>query len=308
MQNSQITPFSEAIDSFLAYIQLEKGLSDNTVHSYSSDLTQFAQFLSTQNLHTWPEIGQIALSQWLISLSQKNYEITTILRKLSAVRTLAKFLLSEGILSTDFTELVTGPEKTKKLPNVLSIPQIDTLVNVIKLDNPLGLRDRAMIELIYSSGLRVSELCSMELQNIDMQSGFLRVNGKGNKTRVVPFGNTALYHLKKYLNDGRPNLMKDNTGGAIFITARGDKISRKTLWVILKKYASLANLPQTLKPHTLRHSFATHLLANGADLRVIQEMLGHADISTTEIYTSIDKSKITLEHNKYHPRNRINQN
>lgn len=302
-EENNIAEFMEELNAFLAYIQLEKGLSQNTVSGYEWDLRQLAGFLKDLNLQGWKNVERYHISLWLSQLTDDNYEIGSLLRKLSAARMFAKYLLIEKIRDDDFTELITGPKRTRRLPGVLSIKEIDQLINAIPLTTSLGLRDRAIIELLYSSGLRVTELCSLSFTQIDIKEGFLRVTGKGNKTRVVPMGKEAIHHLQHYLLSGRPQLTKPKTGSDVFISNRGTAISRKTVWLMLKNYAEKANIEKNIKPHTLRHSFATHLLSNGADLRVIQEMLGHADISTTEIYTAVNSSETLAEHTRCHPRN-----
>ncbi|OAI51035.1 recombinase XerD [Opitutia bacterium SCGC AG-212-L18] len=294
--------FSEPIDSFLVNIELEKGLSKNTVQSYSSDLIQSASFFAHLGLSGWKEVSAEHISLWLSDLTLKSYETKSLSRKLSALRMFAKNLVHEGLRSDDFAHLISLPKLVKKLPITLSVGEISSLLESPDLSSPHGLRDRAIMELLYSSGLRVSELCSLTLHSFDLEHAFLRVFGKGSKERIVPIGGKALSSLKNYLLDGRPKLLKSCTGSELFISQLGKPISRKTVWMILKDYAQLLGIQKSVKPHMLRHTFATHLLQNGADLRVIQEMLGHADISTTEIYTAVDSSRLVDEHAIYHPR------
>lgn len=307
--NKQEIPFgfTELSDAFLAHIDLEKGLSKNTVDSYSHDLQQCAIFLFGLGVPGWHSVQSDNISLWLSKLTLENYSTKSISRKLSAIRMLAKYLIQENVRKDNFIELLLLPKLVKKLPETLNLELLLKLIESPNLTTPQGLRDRAIMELLYSSGLRVSELCSLTLQSIDLDQGFLRVFGKGSKERVVPVGTQAISSLKNYLLEGRPKLVKKRTGSEFFISQLGSSISRKTVWLILKNYAKSLGISSITKPHMLRHSFATHLLQNGADLRVIQEMLGHADISTTEIYTAVDSNRLVDEHTLYHPRkNQIN--
>lgn len=294
--------FTELSDSFLADIELEQGLAKNTVQSYSHDLSQAATFLATLGINSWTTVQSKHISLWLSKLTLESYSAKSLSRKLSALRMLAKNLIREGVRSDDFTELLALPKLIKKLPNTLTINEITSLLEAPDSATPHGLRDRAIMELFYSSGLRVSELCNLTLHSVNLEDSFLRVFGKGSKERILPIGSQALSTLKNYLLDGRPKLLKRCTGNELFISQLGKSISRKTVWLILKNYANALGITKTVKPHMLRHTFATHLLQNGADLRVIQEMLGHSDISTTEIYTAVDPNRLVDEHAAYHPR------
>ncbi|MCL4164187.1 UNVERIFIED_CONTAM: hypothetical protein GTU68_021180 [Idotea baltica] len=200
--------------------------------------------------------------------------------------------------------MVVGPRLRRKAPESLSIQEVDRLLNAPDEVTPVGLRDRAILELFYSSGLRVSELCGLALQQIDLEHGALKVLGKGSKERIVPMGRKAIAAMHRYLDTARPRLVNLKTGSAVFITGRGTSISRKMIWVLVRKYAALAGIEKPVKPHGLRHSFATHLLTGGADLRVIQELLGHADIATTQIYTSVEGERVRSAHDEFHPRSR----
>lgn len=303
MQETEIPfGFTELTDSFLAGIELEKGLSKNTVQSYYHDLKQCAIFLTSLGVDGWKNVKTEHISLWLSKLTLEVYSTKSLSRKLSALRMLAKNLVREGIRKDDFVELISLPKLVKKLPSTLSINEVTSLLETPDLTTPHGLRDRAIMELLYSSGLRVSELCELTLHSLDFDDGFLRVFGKGSKERIVPIGGQALSSLRNYLLDGRPKLLKRRTGSELFISQLGKSISRKTVWLILKNYADTLGIAKTVKPHMLRHTFATHLLQNGADLRVIQEMLGHADIGTTEIYTAVDPTRLVHEHAAYHPR------
>ncbi|OHE72542.1 MAG: site-specific tyrosine recombinase XerD [Verrucomicrobia bacterium GWC2_42_7] len=291
----------EGINRFLAFIELEKGLSKNTVDSYENDLKQFQDVIK-ETVNEWEHVSQEHVSEWVNSLSEENYTVTSLARKVSALRTLAKFLVREGVRKANFMELFSCPKVRRSLPGTLSPKEVEALMDAPNCSTPHGLRDKAMLELIYSSGLRVSELCKLTLQSINVEEGFLRVYGKGSKERAVPVGSKAISAIANYLTLGRPLLVKPKTGSGLFISQLGKPISRKTFWLQIRDYAKKAGISQPVKPHLMRHSFATHLLSNGADLRAIQEMLGHSDISTTQIYTAVDSKRIIEAHKKYHPR------
>lgn len=297
----------EGLDAFLAFAALEKGLSDNTIQAYQSDIEQFTVFASKKcGRSDWRGIEGSDVSDWIYELSEGNLSNATLCRKLSALRVLTKFLLSEERIERSFMELVAGPKLRRKMPSSLTIQEVEALLEAPNLTTPQGLRDRAILELLYSSGLRVSELCGSLLQQIDIANGAIKVYGKGSKERVVPMGLQAVLALSGYLDQGRPGLVKPKTGSACFISNRGTPISRKTVWALVKRYAEAVGIEKPVKPHGLRHSFATHLLTGGADLRVIQELLGHADISTTQIYTSVEAHRVKTAHDEYHPRSKGN--
>ena len=294
--------FEPLLSSFLATIELEKGLAENTSAAYEQDLVQFACFLDKRGLQNWSSVSKDDASLWISQLTLEDYSVASLARKLSALRVFARFLVSERERKDDFTELLVGPKLVRRLPGTLSPSDVDKLLNAPNEHTPQGVRDKALFELMYSSGLRVSELCSLMLQSVHLDEGFLRVVGKGSKERVVPVGRKALDALNNYLTTARPKLIKPNTGSELFISQRGKAISRKTIWHVIKQYAVRAGIEKPVKPHLLRHSFATHLLSNGADLRAIQEMLGHADIATTQIYTAVTGKGLSAEHARYHPR------
>jgi integrase/recombinase XerD len=296
--------FQEEIRGYLNTIALERGLSKNTEVSYRSDLVQAALFLKKHGAASWQKVTPRHLTAWLHSLSDRKLTGSSQARKLSAVRMLCRHLVRERIRPDDPTELLSSPKLRRKLPETLSRPEMEKLLAAPSGGDAYSIRDRAMLELFYSSGLRISELSGLALQQVDLEHGFVRVFGKGSKERVVPLGAKARDAVAVYLTAARPRLVKPRTGSELFISERGRAISRKTLWVIVKKYAARAGLSQNVKPHLLRHSFATHLLSGGADLRAIQEMLGHASIGTTQIYTAVENSRLLDQHAKFHPRNR----
>ncbi len=295
----------EGVDDFFAYLSLEKGLSENTLESYQSDLRQFLSRLAkTSKPSSWKRVTAGDVSDWIYSLSEEDYSNASLCRKLSAVRAIDSYLLRERLIDKSFTEIVVGPKLQRKAPFTLSIQEIERLLAAPDETTPQGLRDRAMLELFYSSGLRVSELSGLMLQQIDLDLGALKVYGKGSKERVCPMGSKAVDAIGNYLRNGRPSLVKPKTGSSVFLSARGAAISRKTIWFLVKKYTQAAGIDKPVKPHMLRHSFATHLLTGGADLRIIQELLGHADIATTQIYTSVEAERTRSAHDEFHPRSR----
>ncbi|MGN0861378.1 MAG: site-specific tyrosine recombinase XerD [Candidatus Spyradosoma sp.] len=295
---------ARGIDDFLAFLELERGLSKNTCASYEKDLLQFGDFLRRSGgAGTWRDVRADDLSAWLAELNDEGVSAKSAARKLSAVRTLAKRLVAVGARGDDFSEIVSSPKTRRALPDTLSVEEVSRVLEAPFPATPQGLRDRAMLELMYGSGLRASELCAIEIQAMNFADGVVRVRGKGSKDRIVPVGRRAVAAIRDYLSeDGRPRLAKPKTGSALFISTWGKAISRKTLWVILQARVRSVGIDRKIHPHQLRHAFATHLLANGADLRVIQEMLGHADIGTTQIYTAVERSRLIDEHRRTHPR------
>ena len=296
--------FLEEVEGFLAWLELEKGLSRNTIEGYESDLRHCAQFLKGKRVKGWRSVQPEHISAWTAALCKEGFAISSLARRLSALRSFTRFLVHEESWEADFMELISSPRSGRSLPGTLSIGEVESLIAAPGADHPKGLRDRALLELCYSSGLRVSELCNLDLQSIDLDHGFLRVFGKGSKERVIPVGEKALAAVREYIELGRPSYLKAHSGSALFLSNRGRAISRKMFWALIKDYARAAGIAKPVKPHMLRHCFATHLLAGGADLRAIQEMLGHADISTTQIYASVEQERLIEEHTFHHPRNR----
>lgn len=297
--------FYDPIQRFLAFLELERGLSENTTQNYESDLQQCAAFLENkQKLDGWKNVQPSHIHQWIKNLGQLGYTATSLARKLSSLRAIACFLVREGMREDNFTDLIQRPRMEKQLPGMISLESIEKLLSAPDLSTPQGTRDHAILELLYGSGLRVSEATSLCLQDIYMEDLLLRVVlGKGRKERIVPLSHAAQTSLERYLCSGRPRLVKTGTGSAVFLSNRGKAISRKTIWFIIKKYAKKMNMDESVYPHLLRHSFASHLLSRGADLRSIQEMLGHANIVTTQIYTATEQQRLIHQHDHYHPRN-----
>lgn len=290
------------IDGFIAYIELERGLARHTRYNYQSDLDQAAAFFQQRGLANWRAIRSEDAAAWIHSLSGKEYTVASVARKLAALRMLSRHFVREGRRDDDFTALLRGPKAQRRMPNTLSEDETARLLSSANGGEPRDLRDRALLELFYSSGLRVSELAALTLQQIDVDVGFIRVFGKGAKERVVPVGGKACEAVKTYLVSGRPHLVKPKTGSQLFLNKNGTALSRVALWMIVKAHAKRAGITKNVKPHALRHSFATHLLTGGADLRAIQEMLGHASISTTQLYTAVEPQRLMDHHAKFHPR------
>lgn len=298
-------PLGEKVEAFSVYADLEKGLSPHTVNGYFSDLEQCCGFLASLKIEDWRKVEADHVSLWIGSLSEDGYAVSSLARKLTSIRMMSRFLVREGIREDDFCEWLAGPKMVRSIPQTLSLHEVERLLDAPDLKTPYGIRDRAILELLYSSGLRVTELSTLEMHQIDLEQGYLRVVGKGSKERIVPIGGAALTALESYLNSSRPFFVKPRTGSELFLSERGSAISRKMIWVVIKRWAKAAGIDKPVKPHLLRHSFATHLLSGGADLRVIQEMLGHADISTTQIYTALEQKRLIHQHGKFHPRNRL---
>ena len=293
----------DLIEEFLNYLVVERGLSGNTISAYRSDLYKYADFLQSKKkrLHM-NEVERNDIRDYMVFQKERALSSNSISRSLVAIKVLHRFLVREKYIKEDITSVLDSPKLWKHLPETLSLTEIEEMVKKPNVRNWLGLRDKAVLELMYASGLRVSELVNLSIDNVNLEVGFLRCIGKGNKERIVPVGKQAQNAVEKYLLKSRTRLKKPGSPNALFLSRLGKKISRQSFWKMIKKYARLAGIKKDITPHTLRHSFATHLLERGADLRVVQEMLGHADISTTQIYTHINKERLKSIHHKFHPR------
>ncbi len=292
------------VDEYLSTLAVERGYSEQTVSSYAADLSDFLDFLEDQGLKSPAEIKAPHLLLYLSSLRKRGLAEETIARRLSSLRGFFKFLVLEHGLAENPLLLVEGPKPGRKLPVVLSVEEVKRLLEAPEGKNAIGLRDQTMLELVYSSGLRVSELVGLRLFDLNLEVGFVRVKGKGGKERLVPMGEMARDRLRKYLLYGRPKLLRPGTDvPEVFLNRRGKPLTRQRFWQILKKYALKAGLdPERISPHVLRHSFATHLLEGGADLRTVQALLGHASLATTQIYTHVQAETLRRIHARYHPR------
>ncbi len=283
---------------FLRFCRLEKGLSDNSLSAYSADLARFSSFLGDGG----PAVGAERLGEYLDHLSQAGLSSRSIARHLTTLRSYYGFLLREGQITHDPSEHLRGPRQWQTIPKFLNLQDIEKILKAINTARPTGSRDRAMLELLYATGLRVSELCKVGVSDLNLEMGVLRTMGKGNKQRLVPAGKQAILAVEEYLRNGRPALLKGRASRYLFVTARGGCLTRQGFWKLLAGYGRTAGIFQGLTPHVLRHSFATHLLEGGADLRSVQVMLGHADISTTQIYTHVMRSRLRETVEKHHPR------
>jgi len=293
----------DLIEEFLNYLVVERGLAGNTIYAYRSDLYKYADFLQSKKkrLHM-NEVERNDIRDYMVFQKEHALSSNSISRSLVAIKVLHRFLVREKYIKEDITSVLDSPKLWKHLPETLSLAEIEEIVKKPNARNWLGLRDKAVLELMYASGLRVSELVNLSIDNVNLEVGFLRCTGKGNKERIVPVGKQAQNAIEKYLLKSRIRLKKPGSPNTLFLSRLGKKISRQSFWKMIKKYARLAGIKKDITPHTLRHSFATHLLERGADLRVVQEMLGHADIATTQIYTHINKERLKSIHHKFHPR------
>ena len=289
---------------FIQYMTVERGLSPNTVKSYGSDLLSLADFLQEQNITSWSQPDRDTLLDFLDFLRDKDMETTSIARHLTAIKMFYRYLAGEKLVDSDPTALMDSPKLWRVLPDYLSLDEVDSLLDVFPANGEaLDIRNRTILHLLYASGLRVSELTGLKVADVNFENGFVRVRGKGSKERIVPVAPKVLRMLARYTQNARSELIYliPNTP-YLFVSHHSRKLNRERIWAIIKDAAFRAGIAKNIYPHTLRHSFASHLLANGADLRAIQEMLGHADIATTEIYTHVDKGKLAAIHHKFHPR------
>ena len=293
-----------SVDAFLDYLVVEKGLLPNTLQAYGRDLRAYVDTLEEIGIADPRRITDEAIELHAVRLSRKGLSPSSRARKLSVLRHFHRFLAREGLGSEKVARNVVRPKLSRRLPSVLTLPQIESLIEQPDTSTPLGLRDRAMLELAYGAGLRVSELCSLSIDELHLDQEIVMVRGKGGKQRVVPFGRAAARAMARYLDAGRPRLLDGQISPFVFLNARGGRISRVGFFKNLKAHAVSAGIVRRVSPHVLRHSFATHLLEGGADLRLVQELLGHADIATTQVYTHVDTRHILEAHRAFHPRGR----
>lgn len=290
------------IDSFLLYLATERGLSTNYQLSTRASLERFAGWALGREVDSVTKVTPPLLSEFLISEKKRELTATSIKLEAVALRIFFRFLTARARVPADPAEKLPLPRLPQTLPQPLSQPDMAKLVASPAGDSPLEIRDRALLELLYACGLRIAEACSVRLENLDEEGGVIRVTGKGNKTRLIPVGRKALEALKFYLTNARPKLVSPKSGGEIFLSVRGHALTPARIWQLVRHYAKISGIEEAVHPHQLRHSFATHLLAGGADLRIIQEMLGHASIATTQIYTQVDRGQLKSIHRKFHPR------
>ncbi|OIK09486.1 site-specific tyrosine recombinase XerD [Bacillus sp. MUM 116] len=294
----------DQLKNFIHFLLVEKGLSNNTLVSYERDLKSYIRFLqNVERISSFNLVQRAHIVQFLSFLKEQGKSSKTIARHIASIRALHQFLLRDKVADQDPSVLIEAPKFERSLPKVLSLEEVELLLDSPKENNHFGMRDKAMLELLYATGIRVSELIDLDIDHVHLTMGFVRCSGKGNKERIIPLGSKAAEAIRRYLENGRRQFVtKKHQDEALFLNHQGRRLTRQGFWKILKKLTREAGIEKDLTPHTLRHSFATHLLENGADLRAVQEMLGHADISTTQIYTQMSKTRLKDVYSKYFPR------
>ena len=292
----------ELIDEFLSYLSVERGLSNNTLSSYKRDLSNFFGYIKKRRIVSIDKVTRQMITSFMLSEKDRGLSANSISREVACLKSFFKFLVRENKIKDNITSVIESPKLWKKLPSALDLSEVEKLLKAPNIREPMGVRDKAMLELIYATGMRVSELINLKMDDLNMGVGFIKCLGKGQKERVVPFGSKAREWLVRYLDKGRASFLKKKVSNFLFLTRLSRPMSRQMFWKIIKKYAVKARIKKDIMPHSLRHSFATHILERGADLRVVQEMLGHSDISTTQIYTHINKERLKSIHHKFHPR------
>ncbi len=293
---------NQLLDQFLHYLVVEKGLSKNTIEAYSHGLNRFLDHLRKKGIREWAKVNKFEVRAFLLFLKRQGLSTKTVVRNLVAIRTFFKFLIQEGFLEFNPVEELESPKVAKTLPEILSLKEVEQLLEQPNPQTPLGTRDRAMLELLYATGMRVSELTHLPTHQINLEGGYVLLYGKGSKERIVPLGKEAMKWVDLYLRTARERLAKGRESPTLFINRSGKGMSRQRFWKSLKAYGQRAGIRKRITPHLLRHSFASHLLERGADLRSVQMMLGHVDISTTQIYTHVTGERLKKVHQRYHPR------
>jgi len=293
---------NELVDVFLNYLSVERGLSRNTMVSYREDIKAYINFLKGIHINSFSLTKKNDITDFMFSQKDKGLSANSVARRLAAIKAFYRFLVRERILKADPSNLIDSPKLWKKIPQTLSVNEVDALLACPNIRQRQGIRDRAILEALYATGMRVSEAAGLKKDDVNLDVGFLKCIGKGNKERIIPLGRKAISSIKRYIDSSRPLQLKNKASDFLFLNRFGKKISRQSLWKIIKRYAKEARIKKPIRPHILRHSFATHLLERGADLRSVQEMLGHANISTTQIYTHISKERLKAIHRMFHPR------
>jgi len=294
--------FDRWVDQYINHLIVEKGLAAKTIEAYSADLASFLQFLKSENIERLEDADTTAILKYVIDLRKTGRGARTRARHLVTIRGFFHFLALTGLLTENIAKMVELPKSGLKLPDVLGQEEVAVLIMAPDREKPLGLRDAAMLEMIYAAGLRVSELIDLPMGSVNLEAGFVRVMGKGSKERIVPIGGKAIACLNDYLDHGRPLLLKNMSSRFLFVARAGKPMTRQGFWKLLRRYALQAGITKRVTPHSLRHSFASHLLEGGADLRAVQMMLGHVDIGTTQIYTHVAQQRLIEIHRHYHPR------
>ena len=296
-------PLGQVVCRFMDYLTVEAGLAENTSLAYGRDLLAFAKFCDDNSVEKIEQVRPETVYAYVRYMSKvKSAQETTISRSLAAIKMLLKFAILTGLIKEDFTTIIEGPKKWQKLPIVANKEKVFDLMDAPTPDDPFYLRDKAMLEMLYATGTRASEVADMTVASVNLKIGYVRAIGKGSKERVIPLGHAAITAVEEYLAQLRPALVKPASKDYLFLTRTGKRLDRTNIWRIVKKYAARAGIAKNLTVHTLRHCFATHLLSGGADLRSLQEMLGHVDIATTQIYTHVDQERLRAIHKKFHPR------
>ncbi|WP_428908996.1 site-specific tyrosine recombinase XerD [Niallia sp. Krafla_26] len=292
------------LEKFTHFLRGEKGLAENTIISYIRDLKSYTKYLtSVKKLRNFTEVQRVHITGFLGYLQEQGKSSRTIARHIASIRAMHQFLLREQLSDHDPSVLIQPPQLERSIPKVMSVEEVETLLSSPNTSDHYGLRDKAMLELLYATGIRVSELISLQVTDVHLMLGFVRCTGKNHKERIIPIGKTAIQALKEYLEKGRPDFISPKVqDDSLFLNHHGKQLSRQGFWKILKRLALEAGISKDLTPHTLRHSFATHLLQNGADIRAVQEMLGHVDLSTTQVYTNVSKTRLKDEYSRFHPR------
>jgi len=290
------------VEEFLHYLTIERGLSHNTIISYRCDLLRFVNYLKKKRVAGFKGVKQGQITDFMMAEKERGLGANSISRSLAAIKVFFRYLISERQVIEDVTSVLESPKIWKKLPDTLSLNEVDKILSLKTKQTPLTRRDRTMIELVYSTGMRVSELVGLNMMDLNLEVGFVRCQGKGGKERIIPLGKKAIKMITDYKSETRSYFLKKGEKKFLFLNKMGDSLSRQSFWKTIKYWTRRAGIKKTISPHTLRHSFATHLLERGADLRAVQEMLGHANISTTQIYTHINKERLKAIHSKYHPR------
>lgn len=290
------------VEEFIGHLAVERGLAENTLTAYRSDLEKYQKYLAEHKITDPAKVKRQKITEYLFHQKEKDLAISSICRSLAAIKMFHRFLVRENLASEDPTALVETPKIWKQVPDVLSQSEIEAILRTAEGTSRQQIRDYAILELLYASGMRVSELIELQIENVNLDMGYVRCIGKGKKERIIPVGKKAQEAVGLYIRKIRPKMSKGRLTSDLFLSRLGRKLSRQSIWKIIKSYARKAGIKKVIKPHTMRHSFATHLLEHGADLRSVQEMLGHSDIATTQIYTHVDKERLKSVHKEFHPR------
>ena len=292
----------EFVEEFINFLAVERGLADNTLLAYRRDLMQYSRYLMKKKIEDVNRIERKDITDFMYAQKQKGLSANSICRGLAAIKMFHRFLVRERLSKENPTDLVDTPKTWKRVPEVLSTGEMEMIISASQGKKWQAVRDKAILELFYASGMRVSELVNLKIENINLDVGYVRCIGKGRKERIIPIGKRAREAVQRYCDTARKKLVKGHITSVLFLSRLGKKISRQSIWKIIKHYAKKAKIKKKIKPHAIRHSFATHLLEHGADLRSVQEMLGHSDISTTQIYTHVDRERLKSVHKQFHPR------